>query len=82
MHFILVVIQYHVIQRHAEAFAKLEEAVAAELAKIEACDEEKRECKESFGESLTEYEEKRKSLDTVSFIRIPKTSFFFLFRAD
>ncbi|EYC45534.1 hypothetical protein Y032_0424g1216 [Ancylostoma ceylanicum] len=50
-------------KRHAEAFAKLEEAVAAELAKIEACDEEKRECKESFGESLTEYEEKRKSLD-------------------
>ncbi|KHJ92348.1 RecF/RecN/SMC protein [Oesophagostomum dentatum] len=49
--------------RHLEAYSKLEEGVATELAKIEACDEEKRECKESFGETLTEYEEKRKSLD-------------------
>ncbi|VDM73817.1 unnamed protein product [Strongylus vulgaris] len=49
--------------RHLEAFSKLEEGVAAELTKIEACEEEKRECKESFGETLTEYEEKRKSLD-------------------
>ncbi|KJH40200.1 RecF/RecN/SMC protein [Dictyocaulus viviparus] len=50
-------------KRYAEAFSALEANVAKELAKIEACDEEKRECKESFGEILTEYEEKRKSLD-------------------
>lgn len=58
------------IQRHAEAFAKLEGNVAEELAKIEACDEEKRECKESFGEVLTEYEEKSKSLNTVGLIYV------------
>ncbi|KAK6015660.1 RecF/RecN/SMC protein, partial [Ostertagia ostertagi] len=50
-------------RRHAEAFSALEGNVAEELARIEACDEEKRECKESFGEILTEYEEKRKSLN-------------------
>ncbi|KAJ1360941.1 Structural maintenance of chromosomes protein 2 [Parelaphostrongylus tenuis] len=50
-------------KRYAEAFSVLEANVAKELAKVEACDEEKRECKESFGEILTEYEEKRKSLD-------------------
>ncbi|KAK6051271.1 RecF/RecN/SMC protein, partial [Cooperia oncophora] len=50
-------------RRHAEAFSSLEGNVAEELARIEACDEEKRECKESFGEILTEYEEKRKSLN-------------------
>ncbi|KAK6034682.1 hypothetical protein COOONC_27810 [Cooperia oncophora] len=45
------------------AFYYWEGNVAEELARIEACDEEKRECKESFGEILTEYEEKRKSLN-------------------
>ncbi|PIO72864.1 RecF/RecN/SMC protein [Teladorsagia circumcincta] len=50
-------------RRYAEAFSALEGNVAEELARIEACDEEKRECKESFGEILTEYEEKRKSLN-------------------
>ncbi|WKX94401.1 hypothetical protein Q1695_011562 [Nippostrongylus brasiliensis] len=43
-------------------FATLEGNVADELARIEACEEEKRECKESFGEVLKEYEEKSKSL--------------------
>uniref|UniRef100_A0A0K0CYP5 Reverse transcriptase domain-containing protein n=1 Tax=Angiostrongylus cantonensis TaxID=6313 RepID=A0A0K0CYP5_ANGCA len=50
-------------KRYAEAFSVLEANVTKELAKVEACDEEKRECKESFGEILTEYEEKRKSLN-------------------
>uniref|UniRef100_A0A183FBD6 SMC hinge domain-containing protein n=1 Tax=Heligmosomoides polygyrus TaxID=6339 RepID=A0A183FBD6_HELPZ len=47
---------------HAEAFAEQEGNVAEELAKI---DEEKRECKESFGEVFTGYEEKSKSLNVV-----------------
>ncbi|WKX94400.1 hypothetical protein Q1695_011562 [Nippostrongylus brasiliensis] len=49
-------------KKYDEGFATLEGNVADELARIEACEEEKRECKESFGEVLKEYEEKSKSL--------------------
>ncbi|VDL69785.1 unnamed protein product [Nippostrongylus brasiliensis] len=58
----LTAFTYQMFLKYDEGFATLEGNVADELARIEACEEEKRECKESFGEVLKEYEEKSKSL--------------------